>query len=61
VRLEPNQAEAFYQLGQVYVRLKRPDESRAALAKFKELNELEKTQTKTDYSELVRRLANVKF
>lgn len=61
VSLEPNRAEAFYQLGQVYVRLKRADESRAALAKFKELSELEKTQTKNDYSELVRRLANVKF
>ncbi|HXG84179.1 MAG TPA: tetratricopeptide repeat protein [Pyrinomonadaceae bacterium] len=61
VRLQPNRAEAFYQLGQVYIRLKRADESRAALAKFKELSELEKTQTRTDRNELVRRLANVKF
>lgn len=61
VQLEPNRAEAFYQLGQVYGRLKRTDESRTALAKFKELSELEKTQTKTEYSELVRRLANVKY
>lgn len=61
IQLEPNRAEAFYQLGQIYGRLKRLDESRAALVKFKELSELEKTQTKSDYSELVRRLANVKF
>lgn len=61
VALEPNRAEAFYQLGQIYGRLKRTEESREALAKFKELSELEKTQTKTEYSELVRRLANVKF
>lgn len=61
VALDANQAEAFYQLGQVYVRLKRPAESRIALAKFKELSEREKTRTKSDYSELVRRLANVKF
>lgn len=61
VQLEPNRAEAFYQLGQVYGRLKRTEESRAALAKFKELSELEKTQTKTEYSDLVRRLANVKY
>jgi Tfp pilus assembly protein PilF len=61
VRLEPNQAEAFYQLGQIYGRLKRLDESRTALAKFKELSEREKTQTKSNHSELVRRLANVKF
>lgn len=61
IRLEPNRAEAFYQLGQVYARLKRADESRAALAKFKELNAQEETQTKNDYSRLVRRLADVKF
>ncbi len=61
ILLQPNRAEAFYQLGQVYVRLKRTDESRAALAKFKELSELEKTQTEADRRELVRRLANVKF
>lgn len=61
VRLDANQAEAFYQLGQIYGRLKRADESRAALAKFKELSEREKTQTKTNYNELVRRMANVKF
>lgn len=61
VRLQPNRAEAFYQLGQVYIRLKRADESKAALSKFKELSELEKTQTRADRDGLVRRLANVKF
>lgn len=61
IRLEPNRAEAFYLLGQVYGRLKRIAESSAALAKFKELSELEKNRTKTDYSELIRRLAKVTF
>lgn len=61
VQLQATRAEAYYQLGQVYIRLKRVDEAKAALSKFKELSELEKTQTKTDRNELVRRLANVKF
>jgi len=61
VSLQPNRAEAYYQLGQVYIRLKRADESKTALSKFKELSELEKTQTRADRSELVRRLANVRF
>lgn len=61
IELQPTRAEAYYQLGQVYIRLKRADESKTALSKFKELSELEKTQTKTDRNELVRRLANVKF
>lgn len=61
VQLQPTRAEAYYQLGQVYVRLKRADESRTALLKFKELSELQKSQTTADRRELVRRLANVKF
>ena len=60
-RLEPNRVETVYQLAQVYGKLKRAEEARATLVKFKELSEREKTQTKNDYSELVRRLANVNF
>lgn len=61
VALDPKQAEAFYQLGQVYARLKRSDESKSMLAKFKILSEQGKEQTKSDYSDLVRRLAKVNF
>jgi Tfp pilus assembly protein PilF len=61
IKLEPDRTEAYYQLGQIYARLKRVDESRAALAKFKELSEREKTQTKNEYADLLRRLANVNF
>jgi Tfp pilus assembly protein PilF len=61
IKLEPNRTEAYYQLAQVYARLKRPDESRAMLAKFKELSESDKNKTKTEYAELLRRLANVQF
>ena len=61
IQLEPQRTEAFYQLGQVYARLKRSDESRVILAKFKELSEQEKTQTKTEYIDFLRRLANVSF
>jgi Tfp pilus assembly protein PilF len=61
IKLEPDRTEAYYQLGQIYARLKRVDESRAVLAKFKELSEREKTQTKNEYTDLLRRLANVNF
>ena len=60
-KLEPNRAETFYQLGRVYTRLKRADESKTALARFKELNTSQKQQKEVDRRELVRRLANVKF
>jgi Tfp pilus assembly protein PilF len=61
IKQEPGRADAYYQLGQVYGRLKKVEESRIALAKFKELSDRAKTQTKSDYNDLVRRLANVTF
>ena len=61
IQLDPNRTEAYYQLAQVYARLKRADESRALLTKFKELSERDKNQTKTEYAELLRRMANVRF
>jgi tetratricopeptide (TPR) repeat protein len=60
-KLEPERAEIFYQLGRVYTRLKRPGESQAALAKFKQINDMQKEQKETDRRELVRRLAKVRF
>jgi tetratricopeptide (TPR) repeat protein len=61
IRLEPNRMEAYYQLAQVYSRLKRAEESQTLLAKFKELSERDKNQTKTEYTDLLRRMANVQF
>ena len=61
IRLEPERTEAYYQLGQVYARLKRTDESRAVMEKFKKLSEQDKTQTKNEYVDLLRRLANVSY
>ena len=61
VRLNPESAEAYYQLGRVYARLKLKKESDTALAKFKELNESQKTKSDGDLRETVRRLADVRF
>lgn len=60
-KLEPGRAETFYQLGRVYTRLKRPVESQAALAKFKQINDVQKEQKENHRRELVRRLAKVLF
>lgn len=61
VRRSPETAEAYYQLGRVYARLKQKKEAEAALAKFKELNESQKTKADQDLREVVRRLADVRF
>lgn len=61
VRLNPKMVDALYQLGLVYSRLKLTDESKATLAKFKELNVSLEKQNEDDRREMVRRLANTKF
>lgn len=61
LRLDPESAEAYYQLGRAYVRLKRKVDADAALAKFKELNESQKIKSAQDLREVVRRLADVRF
>lgn len=61
VRAAPDTAEAYYQLGRVYARLKNKKEADAALAKFKELSESQKTKSESDLRDVVRRLADVKF
>ncbi|MEP6900096.1 MAG: tetratricopeptide repeat protein [Actinomycetota bacterium] len=61
VRQNPESAEAYYLLGRVYARLKLKKETDAALAKFKELSESQKTKSDVDLRETVRRLADVKF
>lgn len=61
MRLEPENTETLYQLGRVYARLKRADESKTVLAKFKQLSDAQKEQKEIDRRELVRRMANVRF
>jgi len=60
-RRSPETAEAYYQLGRVYARLKLKKESDEALAKFKELNDSQKTKSDNELREAVRRLADVRF
>lgn len=59
--LEPDSADAFYQLGRAYARLKRTAEAQAAVETFKRLNEGKKKQEESELREVVRRLGNVRF
>jgi Flp pilus assembly protein TadD len=61
VALAPDLAEAHYQLGRAYGRLKRTAEAQIALANFKRLNEAQKEQAQNERREIVRRLADVRF
>lgn len=61
VALAPDLAEAHYQLGRAYGRLKRTAEAQTALANFKRLNEAQKEQAQNERREIVRRLADVRF
>lgn len=54
VRLEPNLAQAHYQLSRAYLRLKRDDAARAAIATYKRLSD---RGPRTEREDLVRRLA----
>ncbi len=61
MQINPKMADALYQLGLVYARLKLTEESKATLAKFKALNVSLEKQKVDDRREIVRRLANTKF
>jgi superkiller protein 3 len=61
VKLDPNEAEAYYQLGRAYGRMKRTEEARTAMATFKNLSETQKQKTQNEQREIVRRLADVRF
>ncbi|HEX8500003.1 MAG TPA: tetratricopeptide repeat protein [Pyrinomonadaceae bacterium] len=61
VAANPELAQAQYQLGLVYRRLKRNAEAESALAKFKRLSDLEQQQVEAGRQDVVRRLANVRF
>jgi tetratricopeptide (TPR) repeat protein len=58
---DPKLAEAYYQLGRTLIRLKRADEGKTALDKFKELSDGQKAQVDVERRDLVRRLASVRF
>ncbi|HEU4390815.1 MAG TPA: tetratricopeptide repeat protein [Blastocatellia bacterium] len=61
IKLDPDLAEAYYQLGRVYSRQKRTSDAQATLAKFKTLSDSQKEQEEKERSDIVRRLANVRF
>lgn len=54
-------AEAYYQLGRAYQRLKRTDDAQKMLALFKELNEQQRREAPDKLSNVARRLADVRF
>ena len=54
-------AEAYYQLGRVYMRLKRKEDAQAAMTKFDQLSNTEKEQSENQRRDIVRRLADVRF
>jgi Tfp pilus assembly protein PilF len=57
----PNLAEAYYQLGRAYQRLKRTKEAEASFATFKHLSDNQTEQMMSQQREIARRLANVRF
>jgi Tfp pilus assembly protein PilF len=61
IQADPKIAEAYYQLGRAYSRLKRKEEAQATMAKFEQLSAEEKEQSERERRELVRRLADVRF
>jgi cytochrome c-type biogenesis protein CcmH/NrfG len=61
VKADPNVAEAYYQLGRAYMRLKRKEDAQAAMANFEKLSNEEKEKSEKDRREILRRLADVRF
>jgi tetratricopeptide (TPR) repeat protein len=61
IKLDQNMAEAYYQLALTYRRLKRTEESRISLEKFKRLTETQKEQALKNRKDIMNRLANVLF
>jgi predicted Zn-dependent protease len=59
--LDPESADAYYQLSRAYTRLKRAAEAQTAVATFKRLSETRKKQDENELREVVRRLGSVRF
>jgi len=61
VQINPNLAEAHYQLGRTLMRLQRRAEAQTALATFRRLSETQREQSQNERRDIVRRLADVRF
>ena len=61
IRIDPDDTKSLYQLSRVYARLKKNEQSQAAIEKFKRLTAEEKERKEIDRRDLVRRLADVRF
>jgi Tfp pilus assembly protein PilF len=61
IKLDPNLAEAHYQLGRALSQLKRVAEAQTALATFRRLSESQKQQEQDERRDIMRRLADVVF
>jgi tetratricopeptide (TPR) repeat protein len=61
IALDANLAEAHYQLGLVYSRLRRMDDAKSSMARFKQLSDSEKEQAMKERKEIVDRLAKTLF
>ncbi|HEY2971241.1 MAG TPA: tetratricopeptide repeat protein [Pyrinomonadaceae bacterium] len=61
IKLDANLADAYYQLGRTYTRLKRTAEAQSTLATFKRLSETQKERDEKDLRAVVKRLSDVRF
>ena len=61
MKADPKLAEAYYQLGRAYMRVKRKEDAQAAMTKFEQLSSTEKEQSENERRDIVRRLADVRF
>jgi superkiller protein 3 len=61
VALDPQQAQAYYQLGRAFQRLKKTEEAKAAFDRFKVLSDQEKLKAVEDRKQLLAKLAHVDF
>lgn len=61
IKIDPNLAEAYYQLGRALNRLERAAEAQAALATYRSLSDSQKQQEQEGQRDIMRRLAEVVF
>jgi len=61
VRLDPSVADAYYQLGLAYGRLKRREDAQSAMVTFKRLSDTQKRREDDELRDVVKRLSNVRF
>jgi tetratricopeptide (TPR) repeat protein len=61
IAMDANLAEAHYQLGLVYSRMRRTDDAKASMARFKQLSDSEKEQAMKERKEIIDRLSKTRF